>query len=46
MGEITPSKVQEIIFASSEKKDSKRITALLKEKLIRKIAPRISAIQR
>jgi hypothetical protein len=41
MGKITPSKVQEIIFASSEKKESKRITALLKEKLIRKIAPRI-----
>lgn len=41
MGKITPSKVQEIIFASSEKKESRRITALLKEKLIRKIAPRI-----
>lgn len=41
MGKITPSKVQEIIFASSEKKESKRITALLKEKLIRKIATRI-----
>ncbi|MBL7844024.1 MAG: Fic family protein [Cyclobacteriaceae bacterium] len=41
MGKITPSKVQEIIFASSEKKESKRITALRKEKLIRKIAPRI-----
>lgn len=41
MGKITPSKVQEIIFASSEKKESRRITDLLKEKLIRKIAPRI-----
>lgn len=41
MGKITPSKVQEIIFASSEKKESKRTTDLLKEKLIRKIAPRI-----
>lgn len=41
MGKITPSKVQEIIFASSEKKESKRITGLLKEKLIRKIATRI-----
>ena len=38
---MTPSKLQEIIFASSEKKESKRITALLKEKLIRKIAARI-----
>ncbi|MBL7877802.1 MAG: hypothetical protein JNL53_19205, partial [Cyclobacteriaceae bacterium] len=41
MGKITPTKVQEIIFASSERKESKRITALLKEKLIRKIATRI-----
>jgi hypothetical protein len=41
MGKIALSKVQEIIFASSEKKESKRITALLKEKLIRKMAPRI-----
>lgn len=41
MGKTTPSKVQEIIFASSEKKESRRITRLLKEKLIRKIAPRI-----
>ncbi len=41
MGKIAPLKVQEIIFASSEKKESRRITALLKEKLIRKIAPRI-----
>jgi Fic family protein len=41
MGRIAPSKVQEIIFASSEKKESKRITALLKAKLIRKMAPRI-----
>lgn len=41
MGKIPPSKVQEIIFASSEKQESRRITALVKEKLIRKIAPRI-----
>lgn len=41
MGKITPSKIQEIIFASSEKRESRRITALLKEKLIRKIATRI-----
>ena len=41
MGKIPPSKIQEIIFASSEKSESKRITSLLKEKQIRKIAPRI-----
>jgi len=41
MGKIAPSKVQEIIFSSSEKKESRHITELLKEKLIRKIAPRI-----
>ena len=41
MGKIPPSQIQEIIFASSEKSESKRITGLLKEKLIRKIAPRI-----
>lgn len=41
MGKIPPSKVQEIVFGSSEKKDSRRITALQKEGLIRKIAPRI-----
>ncbi|HEY8937383.1 MAG TPA: Fic family protein [Cyclobacteriaceae bacterium] len=41
MGKIPPSKVQEIIFASSDKKESKRISSLLKAKLIRKIAPRI-----
>jgi hypothetical protein len=41
MGKILPSKVQEIIFASSDKKESRRITELLKQKLIRKIAPRI-----
>ena len=41
MRKTPPSKIQEIIFASSEKKESKRITALLKEKFIRKIAPRI-----
>ncbi len=41
MGKIPPSKIQEIIFASSEKQESRRIADLLKEKLIRKIAPRI-----
>jgi prophage maintenance system killer protein len=41
MGKIATSKVQEIIFASSEKKESRRITKLVKEKLLRKIAPRI-----
>lgn len=41
MGKIAPSQVQEIIFASSVKKESKQITELLKKKLIRKIAPRI-----
>lgn len=41
MRKTPPPKIQEIIFASSEKKESKRITALLREKLIRKIAPRI-----
>lgn len=41
MGKIAPSKVQEIVFASSDKAESRRITALLKEGQIRKIAPRI-----
>lgn len=41
MGKIPPSKVQEIVFASSDKAESKRITALLKEKQIRKMAPRV-----
>ncbi|MBS1543474.1 MAG: Fic family protein [Bacteroidetes bacterium] len=41
MGKIAQSSVEEIIFASSEKSESRRITALLKEKKIRKIAPRI-----
>lgn len=36
-----PSKLQELVFASSDKKESRQITALLKQKLIRKIAPRI-----
>jgi hypothetical protein len=35
------SRIQEIIFASSDRIESKRITALLKEGTIRKIAPRI-----
>lgn len=34
-------RIQEIIFASSDRIESKRITALLKEGTIRKIAPRI-----
>jgi hypothetical protein len=41
MGKIPPSQIQEIIFASSEKRESKRITGLLKKKQIKKIAPRI-----
>lgn len=41
MGKIPPSKVQEIVFASSDKAASRRITALLKEGQIRKIAPRV-----
>ena len=41
MGKNTLSKIQEIIFASSEKSESRRITALLKDKLIRKIGSRI-----
>jgi hypothetical protein len=39
--EKNPPKLQEIVFASSNKAESRRITALLKEHLIRKIAPRI-----
>ena len=41
MGKNRPSQLQEIVFASSKKGESRQITALLKEKLIRKIAPRI-----
>lgn len=41
MGKIPSSKVQEIVFASSDKAESRRITALLKGGQIRKIAPRI-----
>ncbi|MBX2944578.1 MAG: Fic family protein [Cyclobacteriaceae bacterium] len=41
MGKIPPSKVQEIIFSSSEKKASSQLTALLKQGLIKKIAPRL-----
>lgn len=41
MEKNTPSKIQEIIFASSDKNESRRITALLKEKSIRKMAPRV-----
>lgn len=36
-----PSRLQEIVFASSKKAESRQITALLKRNLIRKIAPRI-----
>ena len=41
MEKITPSRIQEILFASSVRGESRRITALLKEGSIRKIAPRI-----
>lgn len=41
MGKIPLSKVQEIVFASSDKTESRRINALLKAGEIRKIAPRI-----
>jgi hypothetical protein len=41
MGKIARSSLEEIIFASSEKREPKRITSLLKDKQIRKIAPRI-----
>jgi prophage maintenance system killer protein len=41
MGKILPSKVQEVIFASSDRAESRRITTLLKKGEIRKIAPRI-----
>jgi hypothetical protein len=34
MGKSPPSKIQEIVLASSDKNESRRITALLKEKLI------------
>jgi hypothetical protein len=39
--EKNPPQLQEIVFASSNKAESRRITALLREDLIRKIAPRI-----
>jgi hypothetical protein len=41
MGKTVQSKVQEIIFGSSEKGESKDITAQLRDNLIRKIAPKI-----
>jgi hypothetical protein len=41
MEKTPPSRIQEILFASSDRSESKRITALLKEGTIRKIAPRI-----
>jgi hypothetical protein len=41
MEKITPSRIQEILFSASDKTESRRITTLLKEGAIRKIAPRI-----
>lgn len=41
MGKNPPSRLQEIVFASSKKAESREISALLKRNLIRKIAPRI-----
>ena len=41
MEKIPPSRIQEIVFAASDKRESRRITSLLKEGTIRKIAPRI-----
>src|SRR5690606_31217393 len=41
MEKITPSRIQEILFSSSDRGESRRITALLKDGGIRKIAPRI-----
>jgi len=41
MEKTLPSHIREIVFASSDRSKSKRITALLKEGAIRKIAPRI-----
>lgn len=41
MEKTPPSRIQEILFGSSDRSESKRITALLKEGSIRKIAPRI-----
>jgi prophage maintenance system killer protein len=41
MGKLFKSNVREIMFGTSEKGESKEITAQLKDNLIRKIAPRI-----
>ena len=41
MEKTIPSRIQEILFASSDRGESRRITALLKDGSIRKIAPRI-----
>lgn len=41
MGKIPPARLQEIVLGSSDKAESKRIKALEKQQLIRKIAPRI-----
>ena len=39
--ENPPSRIQEILFGSSDRDESKRITTLLKDGTIRKIAPRM-----
>lgn len=41
MEKIPPSRIQEILFASSDRGESRRISTLLKEGAIQKIAPRI-----
>jgi hypothetical protein len=46
MEKTTPSRIQEILFASSDRGESRRITALLKDGSIRKIAPRIYSSNR
>jgi hypothetical protein len=44
MEKNAPSRIQEILFATSDRSVSKRITALLKDGSIRKIAPRIYSL--
>lgn len=41
MAKNPPSLIEEILFGSADKKESRRISVLLKQKQIRKIAPRI-----
>lgn len=41
MGKIQPFGIQEVVVASANRSESRRITSLLKKKVIRKIAPRI-----